>query len=309
MTMGRRSRLAALLFVVLLVGCSRNDVYEWMIARERAEAGLELAEVEVSGLSIAYLTNRVNDPRRTLVMIHGFGADKDNWVRLAAHLPDDYRMLIPDLVGHGDSSIGTPDGYTVEAQAQTLSEFMVAVDAGTVDMAGNSLGGGITAFFASRYPDQVRTIALFNPAGADRYPSELDQALADGNNPLVVREPGDFEELMDFVLEKRPFMPWPIKTVMEERAIARQNINDRIFSTVYTSAQDYVLADILAAIEAPALVVWGKEDRVLNPANADVFVEGITDARKVMLEGVGHVPMLEVPKRSAELWQSFIEQH
>lgn len=305
----RLAWLAVLLGAVLLAGCSRYDLYEWLIAEEREEAGLQLAEATLGELSVTYLSRGAPSDARALLMVHGFAANKDNWVRMAAHLPEGYYLVIPDLPGHGDSSTAGPEAYTVESQAATLVQLMDELGLDRVDMAGNSMGGGITAYFASRYPDRVRTIALFDPAGSTRYPSELDEALAKGHNPLVVREPGDFDKLMDFVMEQRPFAPWPVTAVMEEQAMARQSINDQIFEAILSSGEQLDLSGILPAIEAPTLIVWGKQDRVLAPENAEVFAAGIEDSTVVLLDGVGHVPMLEVPEQSAQLWHEFLQRH
>ncbi|MCK7542707.1 alpha/beta fold hydrolase [Marinobacter bryozoorum] len=309
MTHSRLARLAVLLGAVLLTGCSRYDLYEWLIAEEREKAGLELAEATLGELSVTYLSRGSPSDARALVMVHGFAANKDNWVRMAAHLPEDYYLVIPDLPGHGDSSTAGPEAYTVESQAATLVQLMDELGLDRVDMAGNSMGGGITAYFASRYPDRVDTIALFDPAGSTRYPSELDEALAEGHNPLVVREPGDFDKLMDFVMEQPPFAPWPVTAVMEEQAMARQSINDQIFEAILSSGEQLDLSGILPAIKAPTLIVWGKQDRVLAPENAEVFAAGIEDSLVVLLDGVGHVPMLEVPEQSAQLWHQFLQRH
>lgn len=298
-----------LMVAALLVGCSRDDVYHWIIDYERDQAGLQLSEVTLGDLSVAYLGNDADASARTLLMVHGFGGNKDNWVRMAAYLPDEYRLLIPDLPGHGDSSVGSASDYTVEAQAATLIAFLDELGVEQVDMAGNSMGGGITAYAASRYPDRIRTIALYDPAGSERYPSELDHALAEGNNPLVVEEPGDMERMIDFVMAERPFLPWPLASVMEEEAMARQQINRAIFDAIVSSRDDVSLSDVLSSIRAPSLIVWGRQDRVLAPENAEVFAEGIETSRVELLEGVGHVPMLEVPEHSADLWHQFLQAH
>lgn len=298
-----------LLMAVLLAACSRDDVYRWIIGFERGQAGLEYSEVVLGDLSVAYLRKSVEDPERTLLMVHGFGGNKDNWVRMAPHLPESYQLLIPDLPGHGDSSIGTTEDYAIEAQAETLLAFLDELGIQQVDMAGNSMGGGITVYFANRYPGRVRTIALYDPAGSDQYPSELDEALARGENPLVVEKPGDMDRLLDFVLEKRPFLPWPVASVMEDKAMAREEINEAIFSAILESGGQVSLEHVLSGIEAPTLIVWGRQDRVLAPENAEVFAEGIETTRVELLDGVGHVPMIEVPERSANLWHDFLQQH
>lgn len=298
-----------LLIVVALVTFSRDDLYRWIIDFERSQAGLESDDVVLGDLSVAYLSRQGENPERTLLMVHGFGGNKDNWVRMVPYLPEQYQLLIPDLPGHGNSSIGTSEDYSIESQAETLVAFLDELGIQQVDMAGNSMGGGITVYFASRYPDRVRTIALYDPAGSDRYPSELDEALARGENPLVVEQPGDMDRLLDFVLEKRPFLPWPVASVMEDKAMAREEINEAIFSAILESGGKVSLEHVLAGIEAPALIVWGQQDRVLAPENAEVFEQGITTSRVELLEGVGHVPMLEVPEHSARLWHDFLQQH
>lgn len=296
------------LLAVLLASCSRYDLYDWIVEYERDQAGLTQAYVELEGLTIAYLHDDEASPQRTLLMVHGFGGNKDNWTRMAAQLPDDYRLLIPDLPGHGDSSIASPAAYTVEAQAATLVAFLDRLGVERVDMAGNSMGGGIAVYFASRYPERVNSIALFDPAGSDRYPSQLDDALARGENPLVVSESGDLDQLLDFVMEKRPFLPWPLTSVMEEKAMARKSVNEEIFDAILSSGEQLSLEHILPTIKDPTLIVWGRQDRVLAPENARVFAEGIPDTRVELLEGVGHVPMVEVPARSAQLWHDFLQR-
>lgn len=308
MDTGRFRLLAVLTLLTLLVGCSRSDIYDYFIDRERRLAGLAVQQVSLGEHRVVYLTNDRETGRETLVLVHGFGGSKDNWVRMAAHLSSDYNLVIPDLIGHGDSSVGAEADYSIEAQARLLTELMDALDTGPVHMAGNSMGGGITAWFASRYPDRVRSIALYDPAGSFRYPSELDEQLAAGNNPLVVRESGDFRRLMEFVLEQRPYVPGILISVMEREAIARQQTLDRVFEAILGSSGEHSLESVLGNIPVPALVVWGREDRVLHPDNAQVFESLIPDARRVMLDGVGHVPMLEVPEVSAGLMREFVDE-
>ena len=59
--------------------------------------------------------------------------------------------------------------------------------------------------------------------------SEFFQLLDKGENPLIARKPGDYEVLLNFVMSERPFMPWPIPAVLERKAIARQDLNDKVF--------------------------------------------------------------------------------
>ena len=298
----------ALIIALLLSACSRQDIYETAIGFERSSAGLEAATVTVDNLEIAYLKNHQLVNGDTIVMIHGFGANKDNWTRLAGHLTDDFNVYAIDLPGHGDSSKPLDIGYSLEEQAGYVSRILEALAVDKAHIMGNSMGGAITALYAANYPDKVASAVLFDPAGILEYESELVDLVMEGDNPLIPKQPGDFERLMDFALEKEPFVPWPIMGVMEEQAIANQDVNEVIFAAIRDAGFEPDFRTAITRIKAPVLVIWGKEDRVINYRNGRVFAAAIPDARLELMEGIGHAPMVEAPARSAELFRGFIGQ-
>lgn len=303
----RLPTLLLLTLITLLWGCSRQGIYDTAIAWERSSAGLESDQVDVGELDIAYLRNKEATEGETIVLIHGFGANKDNWIRFAGELTDDFNVYAIDLPGHGDSSKELDLGYRFEDQVQHVSSILAALDIDQPHMMGNSMGGAITALYAATFPGQVRSAVLFDPAGIFEYDSELVELVTEGDNPLIPKKPGDFDRLLDFALEKRPFAPWPILDVMEEKAIANREVNEVIFAAIRDSGYEPGFRNDIERIEAPVLVVWGKKDRVINYRNADIFVERIPHARKVLLDGVGHAPMIEVPEESARLFRQFIQ--
>ena len=297
-----------LIATMLLGACSRQTLYENAINWERSAAGLTESTVQVDDMTIAYLSNASPVAGESIVMVHGFGANKDSWTRLAAELTDEYNIYAVDLPGHGDSSKALDLGYRFEDQVSHLAKILKALSLDQAHMMGNSMGGAITALYAATYPDQIRSAVLFDPAGILEYEGELVEQVAEGDNPLIPKKEGDFERLMDLVMEKKPFAPWPIYEVMEEKAIANREINEVIFAAIRDSGYGPDFRQAITRIEAPVLVVWGLEDRVINHRNADVFVDQIPDARKVLLEGVGHVPMVEVPEESAQLVREFLAE-
>lgn len=299
--------LLFVLSVSLLLGaCSRQGLYETAIGLERSSSGLEADTVQVGELNIAYLRNEHAVDGDTLVMIHGFGANKDNWTRLADHLTGDFNVYAIDLPGHGDSSKPLDIGYRLEDQVGYVARILDALAVGEAHLLGNSMGGAISALYAARYPDQVRSAVLFDPAGILEYESELVDLVKAGDNPLIPRQPGDFERLMDFALEEKPFVPWPVLGVMEERAIANREVNELIFAAIRDTGFEPRFRTTIAQIQAPVLVIWGKEDRVINYRNGEVFAATIPDARLEVMEGIGHAPMVEAPEESAELVRAFI---
>ncbi|PSF14516.1 alpha/beta fold hydrolase [Marinobacter shengliensis] len=301
--------LALLLVTTLLVSaCSKQGIYDSAIGWERSSAGLETAEVTVGELDIAYLRSKEAVEGDTLVLIHGFGANKDNWTRLAKEFKGEFNVYAIDLPGHGDSSKPLDIGYRFEDQVNYLNQILAELGVKQFHMMGNSMGGAITALYAATHPDQIQTAVLFDPAGIFEYESELVDRVLDGDNPLIPTKKGDFDKLLDFALEKRPFVPWPIFDVMEEKAIANQEVNQVIFAAIRDTGFEPDFRNAITHIEAPVLVIWGKLDRVIDYRNADVFVEAIPNARKVLLDDIGHAPMVETPAESAQLFRDFLAE-
>lgn len=300
--------IALLVSTLFLSACSRHTLYENAISWERSGAGLEESSVQVGDMTIAYLSNVDPVDGETIVLIHGFGANKDNWVRLARKLTNEFNVYAIDLPGHGESSKALDLGYRFEDQVGHVSKILSALEIDEAHMMGNSMGGAITALYAATYPDQVRSAVLFDPAGIFEHDSKLVDLVMDGDNPLIPAKEGDFKRLIDFALEKKPFVPWPIYEVMEEKAIANREVNEVIFAAIRDTGFEPDFRNAITRIEAPVLVVWGKEDRVINYRNAEVFVDRIPDARMVLLEGVGHAPMVEVPEESAQLFREFLAE-
>ena len=92
-----------------------------MIKIARKAGDLEQKSVEVNGMNIQYLEGGSGEP---LVLIHGFGANKDNWTRIAKFLTPHFKVIAPDLLGFGESN-DNPDGkYTIKNQAVFLKQFL-----------------------------------------------------------------------------------------------------------------------------------------------------------------------------------------
>lgn len=298
-----------LISILLVSACSRHGIYETAISLERSAAGLEATSITVGELNIAYLRNTKANNGDTIVLVHGFGANKDNWTRIARELTDDFNVYAIDLPGHGESSKPLDLGYSLEQQVGHLARIIEALGINEMHMMGNSMGGGITALYAATYPKQIKTAVLFDPAGILEYESEMVDMVLAGDNPLIPSKPGDFERLMDFALEEKPFVPWPILGVMEEQAIANQAVNKVIFAAIQKAGFKSEFRNIIKNIEDPTLIIWGKEDRILDYRNGDVFQKIIPDARLEVMDGIGHAPMIEAPEESARLFLEFAKTH
>lgn len=272
---------------------------------EQHRAGLSARQLPVGNLNIHYYQGGPASGE-TLVLIHGFAADKDNWLRFARHLSDRYQVVALDLPGFGDSD--RPNGsYDVGTQTERLADILTALGIERAHLLGNSMGGHIAALYAARYPQRVRSVALFDNAGIDAADkSELLRILEQGApNPLLVKRPEDFQRLLEFVFVEPPYLPDSLKRHLAERAIANAPHYERAFQHL---VERYIpLEPELPKIQAPTLLLWGEQDRVLDVSSIDVMRPLLRTPSVVVMPGVGHAPMLERPQESALHYRRFLQ--
>jgi pimeloyl-ACP methyl ester carboxylesterase len=304
-------RLGLLCLILMTAGCSniKQTLYGWAMDLELARAHLTRKEVIVDHHRFVYLESEKKAGEPSVLLIHGFAANKENWIRFAGHFSKQYHVVALDLPGHGESFKDLKLNYDIDNQVAYVHAFADKIGLKTFHLAGNSMGGEISALYAATYPNQVLSATLIDPGGIFDYPSDLSKALEKGKNPLIVRKPGDMDKLMNFALEKKPFLPWPVESVMEQKSIANAAINDKIFKDITTEPHKYDFKKALTEIKAPTLIMWGRQDRAIAVANADVFQRLIPNSKKVIFDGVGHAAMIEIPEKSAQVFVNFIKQH
>ena len=301
-------RMLIIFVTIFLAGCTgiKHSLYEKAMNYERNKAGLCLKTIEVNGKTISLMESERGKKKPTIVLVHGFAANKENWIRFAAYLTDAYYVVAMDLPGHGESVKDFNLRYGYRDQVGYVNEILTQLNIKKFHMAGNSMGGAISALYAVAYPEQVQSLFLIDPAGIHRYDCELNRCLARGENPLIVTCDKDFYRLMDFALEDKPFIPWPIASVMAEKAIANEAINKKIFADFHGECT-YSFEDEIKKIIVPAFILWGAEDRVIDVKNASIFDQLIPHSQVVILEGVGHASMIEAPEKSAKIYMDFID--
>ena len=270
-------------------------------AMERSRASLVRKETTLAdGTHLVYLDGGVGTP---LVLVHGFGADKDNFTRVARYLTPRYRVIVPDLVGFGESAHRADVDYHYAAQAERLRAFVQTLGLSHIDLGGNSMGGGIALSYAAQHPQEVASLWLIDCAGiAEAPPSELARLVrTTGQNPLMITRESDFGAFLDFVMSDPPYIPGAVKDVLARERIANQALEKQVFGQIAT---DSVSASI-RGLATPTLVLWGDEDRALSVGTVPILKTLLPNAQAVVMPHVGHAPMIERPKESAEAYLSF----
>lgn len=276
-------------------------------------SGLEEKSLELSpGCSISYYDNGKTEATDTLVLLHGFSANKNLWLRMAASLKQ-YRVLAPDLAGHGQSCYVEGQTHTIPYYAGVVHAWLQKLNAGPVHLAGNSMGGWVSAQYTLSYPEAVRTLALMDAAGVTSpVQSAFMQAQARGDNVFFFNDEAGYDRLSHMAMVSPPALPGLVKNAHLRAYLALQPRFRKLFADITDSqgfAGSQLLDAQLPAIKAPTLILWGKQDQVVDVAMADVFRRGIAGSELVVLDGVGHVPMVEAAERTAAIYADFIGKH
>jgi pimeloyl-ACP methyl ester carboxylesterase len=268
----------------------------------RKAANLTIKSVDIPGFKIAYAEGGTGD---TIIMVHGYAGNKDNWVYLAKYLTPNYRVIIPDLPGNGDSSKPQDVSYSHMSQVERLNLFAKVLNLKKFHLVGNSMGGNIAGNYAADYPDMVKTLALLDASGANApVKSEFVLLLEKGTNPFMIRDAKDFDKFLEFVFVKPPKLPSFMKQYLAEQAVAAVPLNKKIIGDMML---DLLTLEIkLNKITAPTLILWGDTDRVVHISSVPIFEKGIKNSKSVIIKECGHVPMIEKPAETASIYKDFL---
>jgi abhydrolase domain-containing protein 6 len=273
---------------------------------ERMRSGLEEKSLQIPGFDIAYLEGGEGAP---LVLVHGIGADKDNFTRVARFLTPHYRVIAIDLPGFGASGKPADADYTVAAQVERLDQILQALQLSRTHLGGSSMGGWIVAAYAAAHPNKVGSLWLLGPAGIDHGKlSEVRRAFHERHEFLLFsRQPADFQRTLDTVFVKRPFLPGSVIKVLSQRAVANYPLHTRIFEQLEAQRAKASLNEVIRGLPVPALIVFGDGDRAVDPADGPVWQSLLPQAQLEVLKDVGHLPMMEVPAVAAQRYLKFRE--
>ncbi len=273
----------------------------WIIDAQRSGAGLVRKEIALAdGRHYAYLEGGQGAP---LMLVHGFGANKDAFAPVAAMLTAHYHVVIPDLLGFGESDHPQDADYTAAAQAERMHALAQVLGLKSLHLGGSSMGGHIALLYAARYPAEVQSLWLLDSGGIwSAPPSALQQRMAQSEDrPIFVRSGDDLARAMTIYMNEPPFMPRPIVNVLAEERIRNYALEQRIFQQIMG---DSIEARV-KGLATPTLIVWGREDRALNPATAEILHQLLPHSAVVLMPGVGHLPMLERPKQAGADYLKF----
>ncbi len=256
-------------------------------------------DVAVDGLQI-HLAEAGEGP--PLLLLHGLGVTHETWAPTIAALAARWRVIAPDLPGHGRSS--KPDApYTIDFFAGVVRSLGRALGVEQAVVIGNSMGGRIALELAIAYPRFVRALVLAAPATDFAPIGRVLAALMD-----VVVRPGVLRVALPRAMAWGVYDPRAVPTLPRPTvALAREDFLHHA-RAVRRSLAGVLAAESpdLARVTQPVQLVWGEQDRLVPALFGRGLRRRLPHARLAVLPRCGHFPMLERPAEFHRLTTDFL---
>ena len=298
--------IAALLIVVcgLAIGLNRLAplaVARWLRNALRRLAGLQAKTIRVQGQTFPYLVGGSGDP---LVLVHGFTADKDTWGAVARHLTAQYTVIAPDLPGFGDAVRDPNANYSLDTQVENLRVFVQSMGLKGVHLGGNSMGGGMVALYAAKYPQEVASLWLIDAAATGEVTRSalMKHYDATGEFPLLVKTQAQQLAKLALVFGGSQFIPYSLAYAMADEGKRDFDFHSQILKTI---RDDIPIEARYSALQTPTLIVTGDRDRVVPPASVHTLAKVFLNSQVKIMAGLGHIPMVEAPTAVAHDYFAF----
>ncbi len=284
----------------------------WTPDRDRAslEATYLRSPADMIEVAGTRLDVRDTGPRDApaVILLHGFGSSLHTWEAWSAGLEADHRVIRFDLPGSGLSPPDTTGDYTDDRSMTVLLALMDRLGIAKASIVGNSIGGRIAWTFAAAHPDHVDKLVLVSPDGFASPGFEYGRV---PDVPVTV-------EAMRWVLPK-PLVKMSLAPAYADPKVLTDDLTTRYYDLMRApGVREAMIARMrqsvrfdpvarLQTIQAPTLLLWGEEDRMIPFTNAADYLKAIPHATLAPLPGVGHLPQEEAPARSLEIVRKFLD--
>ncbi|MDH0865073.1 alpha/beta fold hydrolase [Mitsuaria sp. GD03876] len=245
-----------------------------------------------------------------IVLLHGTAASLHTWEGWAKSLSATRRVITLDLPGFGLTGPSPLGDYSDDAYDSFLLSFFRQLQIGRMVLGGNSMGGGLAWQYAARHPEQIAALVLVDAGGLEIRGDAM---------PAGLRVP-EWRVLhwLAGVFLPRPLVDRGVREVYGDPSKVTAALVDRYFELTLREGNREALtqrlaqrepgrhAELLARVQAPTLILWGGQDRLIPPAAAEVFHRAIKNSQVRVFPDLGHVPQEEDPASTVQAIHTFL---
>jgi pimeloyl-ACP methyl ester carboxylesterase len=274
---------------------------------------IPLSHATIHGHDVRY---RRAGTGETILLIHGLAGSSVTWRPVMDQLAENYDVIAPDLLGHGESAKPMGD-YSLGAMASGLRDLLAILGVERATIVGQSFGGGVAMQLAYQHPELCNRLVLVGSGGLGREVSWLLRLCAlpgaEQLMPLVFpRFVASAGGAVGGFLHNRGLRAPLISEMWRAYSSLAGAENRKAFvrtmrGVIEPGGQTVSALDRLyLAGNLPTLIVWGERDNIIPVEHAHAAHEAIADSRLEILDGVGHFPHAEAPDRFVELMADFL---
>ncbi len=236
-----------------------------------------------------------------VVLLHGLGSRKEDWLPVLDLMAQKYRLLVPDQIGFGKSDKPLLD-YSIQTYVDFLNEFLRQLKVEKASLMGESLGGWIAALYVAEIGGGAHLIPIEKLVLVDAAGLKQDKPIPDLNPSSLAAMRGMMEAvfydtswLSEDALRKiftdklAVHDGYTVRSILGNPALATERLDER-----------------LGSIKVPTLVTWGKQDKLLPIASGERYAAGIPGAKLVSFDKCGHVPAIEKTEEFLAAVTSFL---
>jgi pimeloyl-ACP methyl ester carboxylesterase len=243
-----------------------------------------------------------------LLFVHGHLASSASWQHVLASAGGGRPGIAVDVPGFGASDRPWPYDYTVSGEASSLEAFLDARGIRRAVLVGNSLGGAAVMLLAARRPERVAALVLVAGASASTpvpWPAAVLRTPVLGELALALSTRKTVAIGLRRKIYARASSVTPDAIDDAWRPLTIPGTRRAALAAIRTDPRRF--AGVESKVEAPTLVVWGEEDRMIPAAEAPRLAARIRGARVALIPGAGHLPQREQPERFSADVRKFLE--
>jgi pimeloyl-ACP methyl ester carboxylesterase len=311
----RRLKFLAVIALVLGLGLGGSYLFapQWLmqaeVARKAMAAQVEEHALKVGDTSWSYYEGGQGP---TVLLLHGFAADKNVWLEQAKLLTPHFHVIAPDLPGWGESSRIDGASYNIDAQAARLQGFVAAMGLQHFLLVGHSMGGAIAGVYAADHPERVAELALIDSFGLKSNENAFARDALAGKNPFLYNDRAGFATATALAFQKVPNIPGRFIDVLVAKNQKNRPFIERTFNELRDPSQYLALQNRLDRLDMPVMGLWCHDDKITDISALDSLRNGLTHSASIsstILNGCNHMPILEKADETARVLTSFAVAH
>jgi pimeloyl-ACP methyl ester carboxylesterase len=271
-------------------------------------------QIDLHGRRVIY---RVAGSGPPVLLIHGMLNSSSHWKTVALKLAEEFTVIAPDLIGHGDSAAPRGD-YSLGAHASSIRDLLAALGVERATVVGHSLGGGVAMQFYYQFPQRVERLVLVSSGGLGHEVSPmLRSAALPGTSALLslaihprvvgaLRLAG--RQLRDREIRAGVYLQAVARALSPlENGDAREAFLQTLRAVIDVHGQRVSATDRLYLLESmPTMIVWGERDNTIPLSHGRAAHAAVPHSWFQTLPSAAHFPHLEDPDGLAEALRTFI---